>query len=101
MIKSGRARINYLRSDRRRYRSSALVVDVMGSMGRAHKPPRILWTTRFGRSTRSHSVGPQETLSCSAYGSLWPIVALAVLRSSDVCDLAQPQWLVYFESRDS
>ena len=61
MIKSGRACITYLRSDCHRYRSSALVVDVMGSMGRAHKPPRILRTARFCRSTPSHSVGTKET----------------------------------------
>jgi len=60
VIKSVRACINRLWSDRNRYRSSALVADLMGNMGRSDKPPRIRWSARFYRSTRRHSVGPEK-----------------------------------------
>ena len=90
MIKSGRACITHIWSNRYRYRSSALVVDVLGNLGRTDKPTRIPGTAWFCRFAPRYIPVFEKTSQWPVYCPVRAIAALAVPRSSGLSDLAQP-----------
>src|ERR1700741_1835714 len=74
-----------------------MVVYVVGDVGCTIKPCRIFRTAWLCRFTRRRGIKPKEAWQGSICCSLWLIAALAVLRSSDVWDVAHSQRLIYLQ----